>query len=447
MRSSWLRGNIVAHKFSFRRFIGYSADSAKAMLSDPTLQSLQILKGLLIGSQAGIGEIVPVKVLWSSVPGPRINLLIPSIKERHVYGGASTALKFFEELARFYENVRLVVTSVVPNPGDLTPFESYELVSVRDRPEVPRQIVALAEGRDRVLPICPGDLFVATVWYTAYMAQRLVVKQSQHFKQPVQPLVYFIQDYEPGFYPFSSQYLLARNTYEYDGPTVAVFNTDLLRQYFHSQNHEFDREYSFEPQMNDTLRNLGPQNTVTRKHKQILVYGRPSVPRNAFELAVEALRLWRSGYCRSSDWKVLSIGEAHRAIKLGGGMKMRALGKLSLENYAHVLSESSVGLSLMVSPHPSYPPLEMAHYGVLVLTNNYGKKNLALWHDNIVSVDESDCSPEYLARSLTDLCWRIEADPTSGWRGQSHLQHYLCDDPIFPFIGNVFKDLSVERVG
>lgn len=436
----------MAQKFNLRRFIGYSADSAKVMLSDPTLQSLRALKGLLIGSHAGIGEIVPIKVRWSSMPGSRINLLIPSVKERHVYGGASTALKFFEELAQFYENVRLVVTSVVPSPRDLASFERYELVSAGGSPEATRQIVALSEGRDRVLQICPGDLFVATVWYTAYMTQRLVVRQSQHFKQPVQPMVYFIQDYEPGFYPFSSQYLLARNTYEYDGPTVAVFNTDLLRQYFHSQNHEFDREYSFEPRMNDTLRNLRPQSAATRKRKQILVYGRPSVPRNAFGLAVEALRLWRDGYPRASGWKVLSIGETHRAIKLGGGMKVRATGKLSLENYARVLSESSVGLSLMVSPHPSYPPLEMAHYGILVLTNNYGRKNLALWHDNIVSVNESDCSPEDLARNLTDLCWRIEADPVTGWRGRSHIQHYLSNGSPFPFIEDVFKDLSVERI-
>lgn len=428
-----------------RYLTSYFTDSAKAALDDTTLQSLRTLKGLLAGTPAGVGEIVPINARWSSMPEPRINLLIPSIKGRHIYGGASTALKFFEELARFYENVRVVVTSVVPSPRDLSFFEGYELVPAGDRTEVSKQIVLLAEGRDRILPICSGDLFVATIWYTAYVVQRLVVRQSQQFGQPVQPMVYLIQDYEPGFYPFSSQYLLARSTYEYEGPTVAVFNTDLLRRYFHARNHRFDREYSFEPQMSRILRDLRPRNAAVKKRKQLLVYGRPSVPRNAFGLAVEALRLWRSGYSRSSNWRVLSIGEGHRAIKLGGGMKMGATGKLSLEDYARVLGESSVALSLMVSPHPSYPPLEMAHYGMLVLTNNYAKKNLALWHDNIVSVNDS--SPENLARNLMDLCWRIETDPTSGWRGQSHLQHYLCDDPIFPFIGNVFKDLSVERVG
>lgn len=435
----------MARKFSLRRLAAQSADSAKAALNDTTLQSLRILKGLLASTPAGIGEIAPINARWSSTRGPRINLLIPSIKGKHIYGGASTALKFFEELARFYENARVVVTSVVPNPRDLSFFEGYELVPAGGRTEVPKQIVLLAEGRDRILPVRSGDLFVATIWYTAYAVQRLVVRQSQQFGQPVQPIVYFIQDYEPGFYPFSSQYLLARSTYEYEGPTVAVFNTDLLRRYFHAKNHRFDREYSFEPQMSGTLRGLRPQNAAVKKRKQLLVYGRPSVPRNAFGLAVEALRVWRSSYSRSSNWRVLSIGEAHRAIKLGGGMEMRAAGKLSLENYARVLGESSVGLSLMVSPHPSYPPLEMAHYGMLVVTNNYGKKNLSLWHDNIVSVNDS--SPENLARNLMDLCRRIETDPALGWRGQSHLQHYLCNDPIFPFVENVFKDLSVERVG
>lgn len=409
------------------------------------LQSLRALKEVVTGPRAGIGEIFPIKAHWSNAPGSRINLLIPSIKEEHIYGGASTALKFFEELAGFYENVRLVVTSIVPDSRDLTAFKGYEVASAGNCPEAPRQIVALPEGRDHCLSVCSGDLFVATIWYTAYAAQRLIVRQSQHFKQPAQPMVYFIQDYEPGFYPFSSQYLLARSTYEYNGPTVAIFNSDLLRQYFHSWNHRFDREYSFQLRMNEKLRSMRFHYAATKKRKQILVYGRPSVPRNAFGLIVEALRLWRDRYHLASDWKVLSVGETHRAVDLGGGMKMRSSGKLSLESYARVLSESSVGLSLMVSPHPSYPPLEMAHYGVLVLTNNYGEKKPALWHDNIISVNESNCTPEDLARSLIGLCLRIDTDPATGQWGHSHVHDYLSSRSPFPFVEDVVKDLSKER--
>ena len=52
-------------------------------------------------------------------------------------------------------------------------------------------------------------------------------------------------------------------------------------------------------------------------------------------------------------------------------------GKASLDEYADHLNRAAVGVSLMVSPHPSYPPLEMAEAGVLAITNNYGSKDLS----------------------------------------------------------------------
>jgi hypothetical protein len=187
--------------------------------------------------------------------------------------------------------------------------------------------------------------------------------------------------------------------------------------------------------MNGVLRNLRRNLEKPKKSKQILVYGRPRAARNAFGLIVEALRIWRSQFSQASTWTVLSAGEPHKDIDLGDGVVMKSLGKLSLENYARVLNESAIGLSLMVSPHPSYPPLEMSHYGMWVITNNYENKNLSLWHDNIISLDDS--SPESIAHNLRILCQRVEADPTSGWYGQSYLKHYLSDEPPFPFIEEI----------
>ena len=44
------------------------------------------------------------------------------------------------------------------------------------------------------------------------------------------------------------------------------------------------------------------------------------------------------------------------------------------EAYGALLGSSDVLLSLMLSPHTSYPPLEMAAAGGLVVTNTYGPK-------------------------------------------------------------------------
>ena len=60
-----------------------------------------------------------------------------------------------------------------------------------------------------------------------------------------------------------------------------------------------------------------------------------------------------------------------------------------------LLRQSAIGISLMISPHPSYPPIEMAHLGMLVLTNRHEAKDLSTWHSNITST--SDLSADGLA--------------------------------------------------
>jgi hypothetical protein len=65
-------------------------------------------------------------------------------------------------------------------------------------------------------------------------------------------------------------------------------------------------------------------------------------------------------------------------------------GKASLEDYADHLNRAAVGISLMISPHPSYPPLEMAEAGVLTITNNYGCKDLSRRFPEIIPIERVD---------------------------------------------------------
>ncbi len=107
------------------------------------------------------------------------------------------------------------------------------------------------------------------------------------------------------------------------------------------------------------------------------------------------------------------------------------LGKLSIEQYAHTLETAAVGLSLMASPHPSYPPLEMAHFGVRTITNSYTCKDLSKVHENIVSLD--NIFPEAIATALAEQCRAFLANPAAGWRAKSLTPDYLSDEP-FPFM-------------
>jgi hypothetical protein len=92
-----------------------------------------------------------------------------------------------------------------------------------------------------------------------------------------------------------------------------------------------------------------------------------------------------------------------------------------MENVNH-----GVGLPLMPSPHPSYPPLEMAHFGVLTITNGYANKDLSSAHDNIISI--RDIRPVTIAEVVA-----IAAKLSRYRRGclaKTHMPSFLVPGPV-----------------
>jgi hypothetical protein len=147
---------------------------------------------------------------------------------------------------------------------------------------------------------------------------------------------------------------------------------------------------------------------VLHKQRTILVYGRPGTDRNAFPLLVAGLRAWVAGDPASAQWRLVSAGEAHDDLDLGRGVRVQSLGKLPLEAYADLLATSAVGVALMISPHPSYPPLEMAAFGCRVVTNRFANKDLSALSAQIQSVERLD--PAGIAAGIARACSAAERD-------------------------------------
>ena len=87
---------------------------------------------------------------------------------------------------------------------------------------------------------------------------------------------------------------------------------------------------------------------------------------------------------------------------------LKSLGKLTLEQYASIMLESYLAISLMVSPHPSYPPLEMSTFGVKTITNSYSNKDLGKFNENIISI--SNCSASAIADELIKQCSQFNSN-------------------------------------
>lgn len=349
--------------------------------------------------ETAIGEASPINCRKSDFDAHRLNLLVPALSLQHVFGGIDTALALFEALGKECPDLRIVLTDEFAfTAADNPAYADWEICSL-DTPDYHgRRIVPAGDRYGRTLPVGPNDRFVATAWWTAVSANHIQKWQAKEYGQSIPAnYLYVIQDFEPGFYPWSSRYALADATYRQTDHLIAIFNSGVLKSFFDQEGYQFPLAFTFEPALHPRLREHLASAKQTRKERCILVYGRPGVVRNAFEIIVMALREWVSLNQRR-DWSFLSAGEPHPPVDLGDGCQLVSLGKLSLQEYADRLARTAVGLSLMISPHPSYPPLEMAAFGVHVLTNRYKSKDLSTITPMITSLDSLD--PASIAKAL-----------------------------------------------
>ncbi|MEM4724914.1 MAG: hypothetical protein QXP01_07875, partial [Candidatus Hadarchaeum sp.] len=284
---------------------------------------------------------MPLQPVVSDNDSKRLNLLVPTLLKQHVFGGIATALRFMEAMASSYEHLRIVVLdSQVSAENTVAPYNTWMALKSSDHDPDGRVVIECCD-RATGIPVRRGDRFIATAWWSAQLAHQLAYWQYKQYGV-LHRYAYLIQDYEPGFYPWSSRYALAEATYHRPQETIAIFNTSLLRDYFAGQGYRFDRQFVFEPALNSTLQRARQEQPARIKQRLILVYGRPGVARNAFPIIVQALILWHSQYPQAADWEVVSVGEPHPPVPIAGGRQLTSLGKLALADYAEILGRAAI---------------------------------------------------------------------------------------------------------
>jgi len=393
--------------------------------------------------QIEISEVTHLLGRASPIERPRLNLLLPTLKEEHVFGGIMTALQFFLALAGQDEDARIILS----DQGEYAQItvdllRGWHVCDADTEDAGGRLIVPFASRGYRTLPVRRADVFVATAWWTAYVLQRLLPWQAQAYAQPPHSLVYLVQDHEPGFYPLSTRHVLAQSTYEYPQPMIGVFNTGLLRDFFEARGYRFSGRYAFEPQLNPVLADHHRRARSFAKRRQLILYGRPGVPRNAFELVCQGVRHWSAIDPAAELWRILSLGEPHGDIGLHHGLHIVSRGKLDLHEYARTLSESAIGVSLMLSPHPSYPPLEMAEFAVQTITNAFANKDLGILSPNIHSL--RTVTPEAIGERIRDLAAPFAASDTTLVAPPTR-SLFSPKGATFPFIPSLRAELGLPE--
>lgn len=329
-------------------------------------------------------------------PPVRLNVILPHYSRSLAFGGVVSALEVARHLSARYQSVRFVSQHPLAETPDPYTFDDW----------APGCDVEAADLYSDALPCHQREIFFCTYWSTVKAWESYTQILRTHKLGP-NPFYYFIQDYEPGFYPYGHKYVDCLQTYAHGGLTSAIFNSRELAVFFKKRGFSFRQEAVLLPSLHPYLDRYLSRNGRVVPPKPadkvvILLYGRPRQPRNCFPVIMEGLYRFFSNMplSRRAEYLVVSAGavDQHEDLQLCPGVLVKGVGKLPLDKYVAYLGFSHVGLSFMASPHPSYPPLEMAAFGLEVLTNSFEGKDLSNEHPYIQSLI-SPC-PQLLAEAL-----------------------------------------------
>ena len=264
---------------------------------------------------------------------------------------------------------------------------------------------------DRMIPVevNPEDRFVATNCWAAHIAHNTVQALEE------KSFLFMIQEYEPYFLPMNSISALFQQAYDF--PQIALFSTELLRDFFRQRKIGIfarpDGERDATVFSNAIQKFYPKREMLQRKQRRLLFYARPEehAARNLFELGMIALvTLVRDPRVDLANWSFHGIGSIDRSstLELAYGVPLKLVAKTSLQEYIDLMPSFDVGLSLMLTPHPSLVPIEMASAGMWAVTNVHANKTaerLRAISGNLIGVEPTVTA---ICEALIDAMARVD---------------------------------------
>ncbi len=238
-----------------------------------------------------------------------------------------------------------------------------------------------AEVRD-ASEIEDAHAIFATSWPTAYTVLASPARGARF---------YFVQDFEPSFYPAGSDALLAEATYRFGfhGVTAGRWLAELLRRDYGMAADHFDfgcdlARYSFD---------------ATAERTAVCYYTRFSKARRAYELGIVALELFAE---RHPEVDIHLFGD------VAPGLPFRAInhGSLTPDQLSDLYNRCVAGLVLSAT-NVSLVPHEMLAAGCLPVVNDAEHNRIVLDNDEVVYVP---ATPFELANALSALVERPAAE-------------------------------------
>lgn len=356
----------------------------------------------------GLEQPVPVRVRKST--SLKIGWIVPGL----IIGGGGhrNILRAAYHLEQFGHDVRLYFSDTDMSAADLR--------------KTVRQHFYPFEGPVRRFSgrVDNEDVLMATHWSTVALAESV--------RSLVGEIMYFVQDFEPAFYPMGSEYILAENTYRKNlyAITSGPWCAHILRRDYAM---EAD---SFRFPVDDTIYNAAAANGAPRA-KRVLFFAKPEMARRCFLIGTMALKEFHR---IKPDYEILFFGSGS-AKQHPQDYPVTYLDIVpTLNDLAHLYATSAAGL-VFSTTNPSLVPYEMMACGLPVIDLNRpgNEVNYDNRHDIALL---ADADPVQMAKDMAALLDDAEALARRSANGMAFAATFPSEEDMAKRV----ETLIVERM-
>lgn len=323
----------------------------------------------------------PVRYLKVKRENLRLNIVTDSLNKDSMFGGVATSLVLATLFSNRYKiPLRIITRTAKSNP--LSYSEFLELFNL----ERPLKVEFFSDfdrnsgNNHHNLELSDKDIFLATSWWTAAVVKKMNLRKK---------FFYILQEVEEFFYPNGDEQYLCRNILK-DKNIDFIVNSKLLFDYYGIMGYEniLRQGKYFEPAFPEHIYSDAEGSSKNKSEYKLFFYSRPNNPRNLFYSGLKIIdeALLRN-IIDTKEWKIYFAGSDVPRIKFTNGAKPTVLGHMDWSAYSKFIKNIDLGFCLMYTPHPSYPPLDIASSGGVVLTNKYANKTHLDYSKNIICED------------------------------------------------------------
>ena len=286
-----------------------------------------------------------------------VNWVIPDLSPGS--GGHTTVFRTISHLERMglHNRIYLYQSSRFKDDQDFRSFLKKYFYVALNASEV--------EAYNSVDSMTYAHVTVATGWQTAYYVRRFNNTDQKY---------YFVQDFEPAFYPLGSEYIFAENTYKFGFKAITA--GDWLKNKMHDEYGMEAESFGF-----SCDRSIYKPRERTDNVERIFMYARPVTARRAFELGLLALN---EIYKKRPNMEVIFAGWDISNYVIP--FKHQNLGTVQPEDLAQAFSQSTICL-VMSASNLSLMPLEIMASGSVCATSYGANNEWLLNEDNSILFD------------------------------------------------------------